>query len=244
MAASLQSPMAQQCKLLHSLQGEEDSFDVWVESLKATNALLVGTTVLFTEKCLWEHIESHAFEELRSLMETAEVIALANFQEFKETLSDANSKHCIDWNHCKREIESFITLRAHFTTPAVSSHTSSNSAKPLTGGASAGSSANIHHTVALPKLTNGERKLLEQSKGCLKCRKVNAGHFVKNCPDGFPDASTYRDLVTGKVAITPIAEIDAIDTDVFQIPYVAAVQGTSSMPSCVLTSDDNDWDSD
>ncbi|THG94041.1 hypothetical protein EW026_g7348 [Hermanssonia centrifuga] len=190
-----------------------------------------------------QHIESHAFEELRILAETAEVIALADFQEFKETLSDADSKRRIDRNRRKREIEAFITSRARFTIPAAPSRTSANAAKPLISGPSAGSTANVRRAAALPKLTDGERKLLEQSKGCLKCRKLNAGHFAKNCPNGFPDAASYRDLVTGKVAIAPIAEIDTVEGDIFQIPHVGAVQGTSSAPSCVLTSDDDDWDS-
>ncbi|THG92983.1 hypothetical protein EW026_g8116 [Hermanssonia centrifuga] len=223
-APSLQSPVAQQWYFAHEAVLKSGSFDDFMVAL--------------------QHIKSHAFEELRILAETAEVIALADFQEFKETLSDADSKRRIDRNRRKREIEAFITSRARFTIPAAPSRTSANAVKPLINGPSAGSTANVRRAAALPKLTDSERKLLEQSKGCLKCRKLNAGHFAKNCPDGFPDAASYRDLVTGKVAIAPIAVIDTVEGDIFQIRHVGAVQGTSSAPSCVLTSDDDDWDSD
>ncbi len=58
-------------KLLRSTQSEDDSFDTWVESLEASNALLMNTPAFFSEKRLREHIESHAFEDLRNLAETS-----------------------------------------------------------------------------------------------------------------------------------------------------------------------------
>ncbi|THG93883.1 hypothetical protein EW026_g7469, partial [Hermanssonia centrifuga] len=83
-------------KLLRSTQAEDDSFDAWVESLELSNALLMNTTAFFSDKRLREHIESHAFEDLRNLAETSEVIALADFQEFKEALSEADCKRRMD----------------------------------------------------------------------------------------------------------------------------------------------------
>ncbi len=132
------------------------------------------------------------------------------------------------------------------TVPFVPRNTPSGTGTPLYGGPSAGTNANTRRTGTLPKLTEGERKLLEQSKGCLKCRKVNAGHFAKACPDGFPNPANYRNLVTGKATVAAIAEVQpgAIETDIVDISHVAVINSTSSTPSCVLTSDDEDWESD
>ncbi|THG93544.1 hypothetical protein EW026_g7718 [Hermanssonia centrifuga] len=231
-------------KLLRSSQAEEDSFDVWVEALETTNALLAGTTAVFTEKRLHEHIESHAFEELRSLAETVEVQAITDFQDFKEALSEADVKRRIDRNRRKREIEAVIASRSRISVPALPSRTTTGTShRPLASGPSAGATA-YTRTAALPKLTEGERKLLADSKGCLKCRKVNAGHFAKSCPDGFPDPTTYRNLVTGRLAVAAISEVPPDDKDVFEIPHVAVVQQTTSLQSSVLSSEDDDWDSD
>ncbi|PSR71874.1 hypothetical protein PHLCEN_2v12251, partial [Hermanssonia centrifuga] len=231
-------------KLLRSSQAEEESFDVWVETLEATNALLVGTTAVFTEKRLREHIESHAFEELRSLAETVDVQAMTDFQDFKEALSEADVKRRIDRNRRKREIEAVIASRSRISVPATTSRTNIIShSRPLTGGPSSGATANTRNVV-LPKLTEGERKLLGDSKGCLKCRKPNAGHFARACPDGFPDATTYRNLVTGRATIAVISEVTPVDDNVFEIPHVGVVQQAPPLQSCVLTSDDDDWNSD
>ncbi|THG92770.1 hypothetical protein EW026_g8249 [Hermanssonia centrifuga] len=229
-------------KLLRSSQGEDDSFDIWVEALEATNALLHGTTAVFSEKRLREHIESHACEELRSLAETTEVQAVMDFQDFKESLSEADVKRRIDRNWRKREIEAIIASRTRVSVPT-SRVTTTTLSRPLAGGSSAGATANTR-TAPLPKLTEDERKLLGNSGGCLKCRKVNAGHFAKSCPNGFPDPASYRNLVTGKLAVAMIAEITPIEEDVFEIPHVAVVKRTPSLQSSVLTSDDDDWDSD
>ncbi|PSR72503.1 hypothetical protein PHLCEN_2v11626 [Hermanssonia centrifuga] len=231
-----------QSKLLRSSQGEDDSFDVWVEALEATNALLHGTTAVFSEKRLREHIESHACEELRSLAETTEVQAVMDFQDFKESLSEADVKRRIDRNRRKREIEAIIASRTRVSVPT-SRVTTTTLSRPLAGGSSAGATANTR-TAPLPKLTEDERKLLGNSGECLKCRKVNAGHFAKSCPNSFPDPASYRNLVTGKLAVAMIAEITPIEEDVFEIPHVAVVKRTPSLQSSVLTSDDDDWDSD
>ncbi|THG93880.1 hypothetical protein EW026_g7473 [Hermanssonia centrifuga] len=223
-------------KLLRSSQSEDDSFDTWLESLEASNALLIGTTSFFSDKRLREHIESHAFEDLRTLAETAEVMGLTDFQEFKEALSEADSKRRVDRAKRKREIENVLAARSRFSVPSSSSRPAPTSGSAiLNNGPSAGANAN--------SLTEAERKLLEQTKGCLKCRKLNAGHFARACPDGFPNPVGYRNLVTGKAVVAAFVEVTS-DTgdDVADIPHIAAIK--PAIPSSVLTSNNEDWDSD
>ncbi|THG93882.1 hypothetical protein EW026_g7471 [Hermanssonia centrifuga] len=180
------------------------------KSLEASNALLIGTTSFFSDKRLRKHIESHAFEDLRTLAETAEVMGLTDFQEFKEALSEADSKRRVDRAKRKREIENVLAARSRFSVPSSSSRPAPTSGSAiLNSGPSAGANANSRPSRAgtLPKLTEAERKLLEQTKGCLKCRKLNAGHFARACPDGFPNPVGYRNLVTGKAVVAAFVEV-------------------------------------
>ncbi|KAH9918046.1 hypothetical protein B0H21DRAFT_702481, partial [Amylocystis lapponica] len=50
---------------------------------------------------------------------------------------------------------------------------------------------------SLPKLTTEERLLLQKHRGCFKCRLPNQNHITANCPNEFPDPTTY----------TPITEV-------------------------------------
>jgi len=45
-----------------------------------------------------------------------------------------------------------------------------------------------------PPLTPAEQKLLNEFKGCRKCRKFFTGHRAENCDDDFPDGRTYKTL--------------------------------------------------
>jgi hypothetical protein len=38
----------------------------------------------------------------------------------------------------------------------------------------------------IPRMTMEERSLLFDNEGCLKCRLPFAGHWSKECPNGFP----------------------------------------------------------
>jgi hypothetical protein len=51
----------------------------------------------------------------------------------------------------------------------------------------------------LPKLTDNERKLLYNNKGCLKCRHVFVTHKANNCPVHFPNATLYKTVTQATV---------------------------------------------
>ena len=53
----------------------------------------------------------------------------------------------------------------------------------------------------LPKLTDEERGLLKQYKGCFKCRRFNVTHKATSCPFDFPSAESYK----------PLTEADALE---------------------------------
>ena len=55
-----------------------------------------------------------------------------------------------------------------------------------------------------PKLTKGEIKLLNEHKGCQKCRKLYVPHTTINCPNDWPNAATYQTL-TLEMALAAMA---------------------------------------
>jgi Reverse transcriptase (RNA-dependent DNA polymerase) len=46
----------------------------------------------------------------------------------------------------------------------------------------------------LPKLTQGEKDLLNANSSCYKCRRFHVGHRADSCPNGFPSAADYKML--------------------------------------------------
>ncbi|PSR74302.1 hypothetical protein PHLCEN_2v9954 [Hermanssonia centrifuga] len=233
-------------KLLRLYQSVDNCFDTWVESLETTNALLLNTTAVFSNSRLREHIELHAVEDLRTFAESSTISEITNFQEFKYKLSEADSKRRRERAQRKHELESFLSARARPQSTSLYSRIPPGVGTPLNSGPAAGANANTRR--ALPKLTEGERKLLSENKGCLKCRKVNAGHFAKECPVGFPNPATYRNLVTGRNTVAAIVEATPQaqdhDNDFVEIPPIAAIHGVNALSSCVLSSGDDSWSSD
>jgi hypothetical protein len=50
-----------------------------------------------------------------------------------------------------------------------------------------------------PKLTNAERQLLYDNKGCLRCRLFFISHHSTNCPNDFPTAAGYKTCTQANV---------------------------------------------
>lgn len=45
-----------------------------------------------------------------------------------------------------------------------------------------------------PRLTQGEKAVLEKYNGCFRCRQTLVNHGSKNCPNGWPSADDYEVL--------------------------------------------------
>jgi hypothetical protein len=54
-----------------------------------------------------------------------------------------------------------------------------------------------------PKLTEGERALLNEHDGCNKCCKFYAGHHSNNCTNNFTNAATYCTLTAEDAGMPP-----------------------------------------
>jgi hypothetical protein len=105
---------------------------------------------------------------------------------------------------------------------------------------------NVPHTggnmTKLPKLTEGERHLLFDNEGCLKCHCFFVGHRSTMCPNKWPSAAGYRALLQkdvdhacpGAKAIASIGASTSDPSDVQNMHPLAAVLGSSTAPTAYL----------
>jgi hypothetical protein len=99
--------------------------------------------------------------------------------------------------------------------------------------------------VSLPKLSDVERKLLFDNEGCLKCRRVFVSHRSSNCPNDFPNATTYKPLTQSTVdaiskrvqknVASVVAATDNVAATSSTQP-VAVVMGVSANPVAYMPS--------
>jgi len=88
----------------------------------------------------------------------------------------------------------------------------------------------------LPALTTIERTLLQDNKGCFKCRIPFANHLSCNCPVGFPDKANYKPLTEADVAIAKRCKANTKATKAAAVLPVdePAIPAAVAMPSAVL----------
>lgn len=171
-------------RISRSRQREEESFDEWIENLERLNNLLVGHALLLDESGLRQHIKAYSCAEVREYTVRSEVSAVADYLQWKALLGEFDDRHRADRARRDKEIESYLR---RFPTKGTSH------AGPQRNTSSSDSTSKV-----LPKLTDEERSYLRENEGCFKCRKVRAGHTAASCPNGYPDAATYKALVPTK----------------------------------------------
>ena len=101
-------------------------------------------------------------------------------------------------------------------------------------------------TPRLPLLTDKERKLLHENKGCFKCRLPFQMHQTYNCPNGFPDVAMYKTITAETVrrlmkkpvlttkAKASVAAIDCEELVTVVMPSAALGDGSDSDEECVF----------
>jgi len=99
-----------------------------------------------------------------------------------------------------------------------------------------------------PKLLDSERKLLNENEGCVKCRKFFQDHRAVDCPNDFPNPTTYKTLTQTDVdrakrartkrvaAVTTNASVanTSASSDETSVHPVAAVLGMSRNPTAYV----------
>jgi Aspartyl protease len=101
----------------------------------------------------------------------------------------------------------------------------------------------------VPKLTEGEKKLLEEHEGCFKCRNFFVTHRSNECPSGFPNAATYKTLTSKDVDTArcgskakPLAAVSAHiseDENASTVLPIAMVMGQALDPVAYVPSNNS-----
>ena len=130
------------------------------------------------------------------------------------------------------------------------SHRSNTSQSSSTSASSSNSSF-----VKLPPLTDDECTLLNEHKGCTKCRHFYVDHRSQSCPDGFPSGKNYKTLTVAsalsakkaKAVAKPTAKpIAATTASIKEVESDEDVSATAAVlpdsPGTYASDSDEDWD--
>ncbi|KAG2350852.1 hypothetical protein BDR05DRAFT_943190 [Suillus weaverae] len=194
-------------KVLGSQQGNR-AFYEWALELQNQNTLLYGNTAHLSDAQLRNQLEANICDELTILVLRAQLAGDLSLKKWIEEVKHLDDKHLEDLASHKK-----ITEELYKSSKRTTSSNKTSSSKTYNPSSS-----------RLGTLTEAERNLLMKHKGCFKCRKFYVSHQSKECPDGAPEASSYKTLM----------ESDAIAAKP-KTKTVAAVGPVGAvMPSSVL----------
>lgn len=215
-------------KISRFRQKDDQAFDEWIEDIERQNNLLTGHSLKLNETTIRQHVLAFAWVEICKHCITKAIQKISNYRDWKDTIDEFDQCRCIKRSRCKKEMETFLRCR-----PATGNSTHSYS-NPATSG-----TATSTTTKTLPKLTSVERDFLQEHDGCFKCRRINAKHTSKDCPNDFPDPATYKP-VTEKVDTMKSTKVNAIvDTST---PGPAPASSPHTVASSVLSIGDSLFD--
>ncbi|GBE78908.1 hypothetical protein SCP_0201050 [Sparassis crispa] len=169
-------------QLLRSRQKDDEPFEDWVLSLEKMNTILRGSTSHLDDTHLHAQIAASICEDLRFASDDDDVCNIISFKDWKDKLAQMDTI-------CLRERARIL----HITGASARS-------KPL--GLPIKAMSGKSNTARLPSLTDSELKLLRDNDGCFKCRKFFIDKKLRgkqNCPESFPDPTTYCTLMQADV---------------------------------------------
>lgn len=233
-----------------SNMNDEDHFDLWIEKIERLNELLTDTEYFLPAQELRKHIKFHSCLKLRLAASSIDGSAKTTYDDLKDYLSQRDEERREDLAQIR------AAARRAIGSSSGSASRNSQSTRPTRDENSAPTAGRP----ALPKLSNAERQLLMDNSGCFKCRRPFADHNSRTCPNGFPDARSYKPLTASDVqnartaaankapAKNRVAAIDEID-DFDDTVLVAAVRSqptrntARALPSAVLSRADDEFSS-
>jgi hypothetical protein len=179
-------------QLINSKLGKDENFFNWAIACQTRNSLLKGTASFHSDDALIRLLQANIDEDLRA---KSKGCATTSFKEWLDAVSVVDEDRARDRKAVRDLINAESRKRpasAVLSGPSRKANTIQTSGS-YSNKSGATSSSSAAHAV-LPKLTDAEKKLLQEHAGCNKCRTFYAGHWSRNCPSDFPDAATYKPL--------------------------------------------------
>ena len=241
--------------LTSTLTASHTSFWNWSQQLFKLNCLLHGTSSVFDEPTLHNHLEVHMDDELKAKVRHSKARKDKILKTWVAAVCLLDEVHAVETKQQRDLIEETLQCQAKHqntnTDPLWGPSCCNNSAQSNTSSNTTSSSSYVQ----LPVLTDAECTLLNEHDGCTKCHHFYAGHRSQDCPNSFPVGKGYKTLTAtdamtakkGKVVAKPIskpvaatsATIEIVDSD---DKISAAVAILPESPGEYNSDSDEDWD--
>ncbi|RDX49663.1 hypothetical protein OH76DRAFT_1350553, partial [Lentinus brumalis] len=212
-----------------------EHFDDFIMHVEKLNARLRNTDARLDDAAFRTIVSANLVEELNHACLDDDIADIVSFQDWKAAISNLDAKR----HRLLDIVKNSVSARTSGKTSSGSGNVPRSSGSGNGSGVSAGSKGS-----GIPKLTDGDRKLLNEHSGCYKCRRFYAGHLANECKT-WPNPATYQPL-SQKLALEAKAAKDnprtrataAAVTDEVDDNTVAAVGLTSpnARASCILGS--------
>ncbi|KIM90110.1 hypothetical protein PILCRDRAFT_59595 [Piloderma croceum F 1598] len=177
--------------ILVSHQGSTPITD-WIMLLEATNALLHNHVCKLSNTDLRNHIQSHIHPDTMTTATVAELHLIVEYDKYKRSLKVVDDAHVRSDELLKAAVKQLMLQPPLFGHHTASNH---NTASSSTSTSTTTVNNSIAHTPdRVPALTTKEHTLLVKHEGCFKCRRFYTSHRSSDCPDGFPNKTSYVTL--------------------------------------------------
>ncbi len=210
-----------------------DKFEDFILHVEKLNARLRNTDQRLQEDSLRSIVTANLVEELTLACLEGDAAAIDSYHDWKAALIVLDCRR----HRIMNMVRNTINARSSGNKSSTSANSSSNTRNT-------GNSGNSGKGPNIPKLTDNDRKLLNDHEGCYKCRRFYTGHVASECKT-WPDPATYKPLTqklaldakalkdTGRTRGNVATVVDDLDDDA-----VAAVSSASppARASCVLGS--------
>ena len=219
-------------EILRTRQGDHVFFN-WVCEVECKNAILTPIpSARISDQQLRDHFEAQMNEALTQRCQKSSVVSITDYRTWTNAVKQEDKLLRQDLENARSVSLNVLAANSQSRTiPASSAHSPSSALTPSLSSPS----------LAMPKLSDEEKKILSDHDGCFKCRRPYAGHRTCECPSGFPEK--YERVTT--------AMAEAVRDSRNHVHHVAAVLDAvhlgEDLPSAVLgtgseESDDSDFD--
>ena len=208
-------------EILRTRQDNRVFFD-WVCEIECKNAILAPVPAArISDQQLRDHFEAQMDDALAQRCQKSSVITITDYRAWTNAVKQEDKL-------LRQDLENARSVSLNVLA------TSSQSAAPSTRLATPAPAPSPSSTI--PKLSEEEKKILNEHDGCFRCRRPYAGHRTRECPNGFPEK--YERVTTAmaeavreernRVARQPVAAVlSSIHFD-DESPLPSAVLGCGS----------------
>jgi hypothetical protein len=215
--------------ILASHQGSTPISD-WIMLVESTNALLHGHACQLSEADLRNHIQSHVHADTMAAVTVAELHLIASYDKYKRSLKVVDDARIRADELLKAAVKQMMVLPSHGRRLGGNRSNTVPSTSSASATTTAANTSNAHTSDRIPPLTTAERALLVEHDGCFKCRQFYTSHKSSDCPDGFPDKTSYSTLTESNALAAKKRQVKKE-----RVPTVAIVAPVAVvMPSAVL----------